>query len=76
MRGGLKSEADLSNRVSKFVSSKFGCDSITELKVGSCKFDVVGFNRAENCFYIVESKLGSKPTTIGHAFGQSSCTSQ
>jgi hypothetical protein len=41
-----------------------------ELKVAECIFDVVAYDKTERLFTLVECKLGTKPTSIGHAFGQ------
>lgn len=66
----LRNEAQLSQTVADFVRRKFRCHVTTELKVGNCQFDVVGFNEDKDAFYVVETKLGFKPAAIGHAFGQ------
>ena len=44
--------------------------STREVRVGSCIFDVVGYDKSEQLFQIVECKLGDHATSIGHAFGQ------
>ena len=44
--------------------------STRELKVGDCVFDVVAYDKEEKLFRLVECKLGSKATIVGHAFGQ------
>ncbi len=44
--------------------------SVRELRVGNCIFDVVGYDKQAKLFKLVECKLGSSPTSIGHAFGQ------
>jgi hypothetical protein len=60
----------LSKEVKNYLHRTYHCESTTELKLGHSKFDVIGFEPKSRTFYIVESKLGSSPTTIGHAFGQ------
>lgn len=66
----VKSEIALSNRVRDFFRRNFKSQSTTEIELAKCRFDVVGFNAQEECFYIAETKAGSNPTDIGHAFGQ------
>ncbi len=44
--------------------------SAREVRVGNCIFDVVGYDKKEQLFQIVECKLGDHATSIGHAFGQ------
>jgi hypothetical protein len=44
--------------------------SAREVRVGNCIFDVVGYDKKERLFHIVECKLGDHATSIGHAFGQ------
>jgi hypothetical protein len=65
-----KKEAQLSGFVADYVKRKFKCRVTRELKLPGCIFDVVGFNPETEDFYLVETKLGSKPAQIGHAFGQ------
>jgi hypothetical protein len=45
-------------------------NSAREVRVGSCIFDVVAYDKNEKLFSIIECKLGSHVTNIGHAFGQ------
>lgn len=70
MHRAPRTEARLSQIVASHVSRKFGCLVTTELKLPGCIFDVVGFNPETEAFYVIETKLGSKPASIGHTFGQ------
>jgi hypothetical protein len=45
-------------------------NSVREVRVGSCIFDVAAYDKKEKLFSIIECKLGSHVTSIGHAFGQ------
>lgn len=45
-------------------------NSTRELKVADCVLDVVAYDKKKRLFSLVECKLGTKPTSIGHAFGQ------
>jgi len=44
--------------------------STRELKVAECILDVVAYDKTKRLFTLVECKLGTKPSSIGHAFGQ------
>lgn len=44
--------------------------SVREVRVGDCIFDVVAYDKRDRLFRLVECKLGSQATSIGHAFGQ------
>jgi hypothetical protein len=44
--------------------------SAREVRVGNCIFDVVGYDKREKLFQIVECKMGDHVTSLGHAFGQ------
>jgi hypothetical protein len=63
-------ESEVSELVARTLERTFDCRAVRELTVGDCKFDAVGFSSREKCFYVVETKTGSKPSDIGHAFGQ------
>jgi hypothetical protein len=61
----LSSESQMAEAVAGHFEN-----SVREVRVGSCIFDVVAYNKQEKLFSIVECKLGSHVTGIGHAFGQ------
>jgi len=77
----IKNEEDISESVSRFLKrgkallsdgkTRIRCNvTLREFKFKNCKFDVVGYSQKERSFYIVESKFGCEPVSIGHAFGQ------
>jgi hypothetical protein len=55
--------------MAKVVASRFP-KSALEVKVGACIFDIVAYEGKNRIFKIIECKLGTHVTTIGHAFGQ------
>jgi hypothetical protein len=61
----LRNEAQMAEAVAHHFTK-----SAREVKVGSCIFDVVAYDKKEKVFRIIECKFGSHVTTIGHAFGQ------
>jgi len=61
----IQTEAQMAEAVARQLRR-----SAREVKVGDCIFDVVAYDKAERLFKLVECKLGSQATTIGHAFGQ------
>jgi hypothetical protein len=60
------------NRESQMAEAVAGHfkNSVREVRVGSCIFDVVAYDKREKLFSIVECKLSSRVTGIGQAFGQ------
>jgi len=62
----MKNEAEMALHVAAHLKKT----SAREIRVGGCKFDVVAYDKKRRLFEIAECKLGSKPTVIGHAFGQ------
>jgi len=68
-------ESDLKESVERFLKRSHKplarCDAVVrELKLRDGRFDVVGYSRPENTFYVVECKRGTRADTIGRAFGQ------
>jgi len=61
----LRNELQMSQAVARHVAK-----SAREIRVGNCIFDVVGYDKRETLFRIVECKMGDHATSIGHAFGQ------
>lgn len=61
----LRNEAQMAGAVAQHFTK-----SAREVKVGDCIFDVVAYDKKEKLFRIIECKLGSHVTTIGHASGQ------
>jgi hypothetical protein len=56
--------------VRRYLSRKYGCVAVRELRFGGPKFDVVGFSPDTEEFVIVECKRTSRPVGIGQTFGQ------
>lgn len=51
--------------------SGLGCDYVTKgWFFRDVQFDVVGYSNQKNEFHVVECKIGSKSTDVGHGFGQ------
>lgn len=61
----LRAEVDMQKAVEQHFKN-----STREVRVGSCILDIVAYDKEERLFSIVECKLGSDITSIGHAFGQ------
>ncbi|MEM5778057.1 MAG: DUF4268 domain-containing protein [Candidatus Aenigmatarchaeota archaeon] len=81
-RAKIKNEKVMSQKVKEFLLHKHKiklsnkieyvkCDVVVnEVKLGGIIFDVVGYSKSENTFYVVECKIGTNDKDIGHAFGQ------
>jgi hypothetical protein len=52
------------------VARHFKKNSACQVRVGSCILDVVAYDKNERVFSIVECKLATHVTGIGHTFGQ------
>ena len=61
----LETEAQMAEAVAGHLRR-----SAREVRVEDCIFDVVAYDKQNKLFKLVECKLGSQATNIGHAFGQ------
>ena len=61
----LRNETQMAEAVARHMTN-----SAREVGVGGCVFDVVAYDKKLQLFKLVECKLGSQATNIGHAFGQ------
>lgn len=71
-----KDESDMAKAVKRYLlRARSGTEvkshlATTELELKSGRFDVVGYNKLQRTFVLIECKLGENSTSIGHAFGQ------
>jgi len=61
----LRSEKQMAKAVERFLGN-----SVLEIKVGGCLFDVVAYDRQKKLFKVVECKLATHASSIGKTFGQ------
>jgi hypothetical protein len=61
----FQNEAEMAEAVARHLGR-----SAREVKVEDCIFDVIGYDKKNRLFKLVECKLGSQAANIGHAFGQ------
>jgi hypothetical protein len=65
MAVAIETEAQMAEAVAEHFKN-----STREVRVGNCILDVVAYDKEAKLFSVIECKLGSDVTTIGHAFGQ------
>lgn len=58
------------SEMSQAIAAHLGKYAAREVKLGSCKFDVVSYDKRNKIFRLVECKRSSRPAGIGRAFGQ------